>query len=77
MAGQYPLSSIVGKMTDLYGPGACSLAASVLFSGAFGLSSWVISNTPDDITEPSVASFRLLTIAFAVAGLATVSSYVM
>jgi hypothetical protein len=76
MAGQYPFSSLVGKITDHYGPKFCSLAAAICFSVAFSMFSLEISKTPDDITQPSESSFHLLTIYFALAGLGTVFSCV-
>ncbi|TFK54969.1 MFS general substrate transporter [Heliocybe sulcata] len=75
MVGQYPFAAIVGKCTDKYGPWACSLIASILFSSGFGLSSLEISKTPDDISQPSASSYRRLTVFFFMAGFGTVFSY--
>lgn len=75
MAGQYPLSSFVGKIIDTYGPNVCSLVASFFFSASFSLFAWEIAKTPDDITQPSASSFHLLTIYFALAGIGTVFAY--
>jgi hypothetical protein len=74
MIGQYPLSPLVGKLVDYYGPWLCSLIASVLFSSAFSLLSWEFSNTPDDIEVASPTSFRRLVVYFAMAGSATAFS---
>jgi hypothetical protein len=76
MMGQYPFAALVGKVTDEYGPWACSLFASFLFSTGFGLFAIEVAKTPDDITAPSKSSFRILAASFFLAGLATVSSYV-
>jgi len=75
MIGQYPLSPLIGKLVDYYGPWLCSLIASVLFSSAFSLLSWEFSNTPDDIEIASPTSFRRLVVYFAMAGCATAFSY--
>ncbi|KDQ60735.1 hypothetical protein JAAARDRAFT_31710 [Jaapia argillacea MUCL 33604] len=75
MVGQYPFAAVVGKFIDHYGPWACSLVSSILFTSAFGLFSWEIAKTPDDTTKPSSSSFHLLTGFFFMAGLATVFSY--
>lgn len=75
MVGQYPFAAVVGKVIDRYGPWACSLVASLLFSSAFGLFSLEISKTPDDISQPSLSSFERLTILFFIGGLGTVFSY--
>ncbi|KAF7978143.1 hypothetical protein HWV62_17468 [Athelia sp. TMB] len=50
----------------------CSVGSAVLFSLGFGLFSYEISKTPDDISEPSKSSFRNLTLYFFMAGLGTV-----
>ena len=77
MVGQYPLAPFVGKLLDHYGPRMCSLAAAVLFSFGFGLFSLEIANTPDEITEASSASFKNLSVYFALASFGTVLSYVL
>jgi hypothetical protein len=76
MVGQYPFAAIVGKVIDKYGPWACSLVASFLFSTGFGVFAAEISKTPDEIAAPSESSFRILSACFFLVGLATVSSYV-
>lgn len=76
MVGQYPFAALVGKTIDEYGPWACSLLASVLFSTGFGVFAAEIAKTPDDIAAPSKSSFRILAACFFLTGLATVSSYV-
>jgi hypothetical protein len=76
MIGQYPFAAIVGQVIDYYGPWACSLISSVLFSLGFQLFSREIAKTPDDISQPSVSSFRHLALYFFMVGLATVFSYV-
>ena len=76
MTGQYPFAALVGKVIDEYGPWACSLIASALFSIGFGLFAAEVANTPDDIVEPSKSSFRILAACFFLTGLGTVSSYV-
>jgi hypothetical protein len=75
MIGQYLLSPLVGKISDRYGPRACSFISSVLFSLGFGLFACEIARTPDDITQPSATSFHLLVVLFFMTGLATVSSW--
>ncbi|KAH9079449.1 MFS general substrate transporter [Lactarius deliciosus] len=75
MMGQYPFSAPIGKIVDEYGPWACSLIASFLFSGSFAIIAAEIAKTPDDITGPSESSFRILAGAFFVMGLATDASY--
>ncbi|KAG9226412.1 hypothetical protein CCMSSC00406_0003291 [Pleurotus cornucopiae] len=75
MVGQYPFSVLVGYMIDYYGPAACSLVASVMFSAAFSCFSHEISIAPDDISVSSSATFYKLTLYFFVAGLGTVFSY--
>ncbi|KZP24743.1 MFS general substrate transporter [Athelia psychrophila] len=72
MIGQYPFAAFVGKVIDRHGSWSCSLAAGILFSLGFGLFSYEISKTPDDIYQSSTSSFRNLTIYFFMAGLATV-----
>ncbi|KAJ7582909.1 MFS general substrate transporter [Mycena floridula] len=75
MVGQYPLSPLVGRLTDICILTFCSLVASLLFSTSFSLFSHEIGKTPDDIEQPSNTSFRLLTLYFAMAGFATVFGY--
>ncbi|CAL1704917.1 unnamed protein product [Somion occarium] len=75
MVGQYPFAPFVGKLLDRYGPRMCSFLAAILFSLGFGLFSWEIASTPDEISRASSASFRRLVAYFAMAGLATVLSY--
>jgi len=75
MIGQYPFAAIVGKVIDRYGPWACSLISSLLFSLGFSLFSLEISKTPDDISQPSLSSFRHLAFFFFMVGLGTVFSY--
>jgi hypothetical protein len=74
--GQYPFAALVGKVIDGYGPWACSLIASVLFSTGFGLFAAEVAKTPDDIAQPSKSSFRILAACFFLTGLGTASSYV-
>ncbi|KAH9001232.1 major facilitator superfamily domain-containing protein [Lactarius akahatsu] len=76
MMGQYPFSAPIGKIVDEYGPWACSLIASFLYSGSFAILAAEIAKTPDNITGPSESSFRILAGAFFVMGLATDASYV-
>lgn len=73
MGGQYPLSSLVGAITDRYGPRACSLAASILFSISLTLFSRALARGPSDSVNPS-CSFHLLVFYFCLAGLGTVFS---
>ncbi|KAF8478643.1 major facilitator superfamily domain-containing protein [Russula ochroleuca] len=75
MMGQYPFAALVGKVIDGYGPWACSLIASVLFSTGFGLFAAEVAKTPDDIAQPSKSSFRILAACFFLTGLGTASSY--
>ncbi|EGO20921.1 hypothetical protein SERLADRAFT_397857, partial [Serpula lacrymans var. lacrymans S7.9] len=75
MMGQYPFAAVVGKIVDRFGPWACSLISACLFSTGYGMFSWEIAKTPDDITQPSASSFHRLTGFFFMAGLATVFSY--
>ncbi|KAH7914976.1 MFS general substrate transporter [Hygrophoropsis aurantiaca] len=75
MMGQYPFAAVVGKVIDVYGPWACSLVSACLFSTGFGLFSWEISQTPDDILRSSSSVFHRLTAFFFIAGLGTVFSY--
>ncbi|THH20349.1 hypothetical protein EW146_g962 [Bondarzewia mesenterica] len=75
MIGQYPFSIVVGMVIDRFGPWACSLVSSILFSSGFGLFAWEIANTPGDVTPASRSSFHRLTIFFCMAGLGTVFSY--
>ncbi|TDL27362.1 MFS general substrate transporter [Rickenella mellea] len=75
MVGQYPFAALVGKIIDYYGPWACSLASSILFSLGFGLFAREIAKTPDDITAPSFSSFERLALFYFLAGLGTVTSY--
>ncbi|KAE9399257.1 MFS general substrate transporter [Gymnopus androsaceus JB14] len=75
LAGQYPFSSIVGKLIDRYGPRVCSFLAAIMFSAAFGLSSLEISLAPEYSERPNTAVAQRLTIYFAMAGLGTVLSY--
>src|SRR6266849_3004409 len=76
MIGQYPFAAIVGKVIDEYGPWACSLIASIFFTTGFSIFAAEVAKTPDDITEPSKSSFRILAACFFLMGLGTVSSYV-
>jgi hypothetical protein len=76
MIGQYPFAALVGKVIDEYGPWACSLTASVLFSTGFSFFAAEVAKTPDDIAEPSESSFRILAACFFLTGLGAVSSYV-
>jgi len=76
MMGQYPFAALVGKVIDAYGPWACSLIASFLFSTGFSLFAAEVAKTPDDIAAPSKSSFRILAACFFLMGLGTVSSYV-
>ncbi|KAI9446421.1 MFS general substrate transporter [Lactarius indigo] len=75
MMGQYPFAAFIGKIVDEYGPWACSLIASFLFSGSFAILAAEIAKTPDDITGPSESSFGILAGTFFMMGLATVASY--
>ncbi|KAI0273667.1 MFS general substrate transporter [Gloeopeniophorella convolvens] len=75
MVGQYPFAAIIGKVIDRYGPRACSLLSSFLFSVGFSIFAAEIAKTPDDITAPSNSSFRILATGFFISGLATASSY--
>ena len=74
MVGQYPAAPFIGKLVDYYGPWACSLIASVLFTSTFGLSAWIYASTPEDITSPSSLSFKILVTCFGLAGLAQACS---
>ncbi|ETW85749.1 hypothetical protein HETIRDRAFT_379852 [Heterobasidion irregulare TC 32-1] len=74
MIGQYPFSAVVGMVIDRFGPWACSLASSILFSTGFGLFAWEIAKTPA-ITPTSQSSFHRLVVFFCMAGLGTVFSY--
>jgi hypothetical protein len=75
MMGQYPFSAFLGKVVDEYGPWVCSLIASFLFSSSFAIIAAEIAKTPDDITEPSESSFRILAGSFFMMGLGTAASY--
>ncbi|KAJ3887347.1 major facilitator superfamily domain-containing protein [Lentinula edodes] len=75
MAGQYPFSSIVGKLIDRYGPRVCSFLAAVMFSAAFGLSALEVSLSSARSSLPNTAVAERLTVYFAMAGLGTVLSY--
>ncbi|KAJ3738866.1 MFS general substrate transporter [Lentinula detonsa] len=75
MAGQYPFSSIVGKLIDHYGPRVCSFLAAVIFSAAFALSAMEISLSPEHSERPNTAVAERLVVYFAMAGLGTVLSY--
>ncbi|KAN0133799.1 Major facilitator superfamily domain containing protein [Lactarius tabidus] len=75
MMGQYPFSAFIGKVIDEYGPWACSLIASFLFSSSFAIFAAEVAKTPDSITEPSESSFRILAGSFFMMGLATAASY--
>ena len=77
MIGQYPFAALVGKAIDKYGPWSCSLASATLFSVGFGAFALEIAKTPDDIALPSKSSFERLTLFFFMAGLGTVTSYVL
>jgi hypothetical protein len=74
MIGQYPFAALVGRVIDVRGPWACSLASALLFSLGFGLFSLEVRNTPDFITHSSSASFHRLVLFFFLAGLGTVTS---
>ncbi len=74
--GQYPFSAFIGKIVDEYGPWACSLIASFLFSSSFAILAAEIAKAPDDITGPSESSFRILAGSFFLMGLGTDASYV-
>ena len=76
MMGQYPFSAFIGKIIDEYGPWACSLIASFLFSSSFAVFAAEVAKTPDDITESSESSFRILAGSFFLMGLASATSYV-
>ncbi|KAJ4495660.1 major facilitator superfamily domain-containing protein [Lentinula lateritia] len=75
MAGQYPFSSIVGKLIDRYGPRVCSFLAAIMFSAAFGLSALEVSLSSARSSLPNTAVAERLTVYFAMAGLGTVLSY--
>lgn len=77
MAGQYPFSSIVGKLIDRYGPRTCSFLAAIMFFAAFGLSALEISLAPDYSERSNNAVAHRLTLYFAMAGLGTVLSCVL
>ena len=74
MVCQYPFAAIVGKVLDRYGARVCSLVACAAFTLGFGLFSYEICNTPDDIPEASIFSFWRLTLDFGLVGLATMFS---
>lgn len=74
MVGQYPFAAFVGNVLDRYGARVCSLAASLFFALGFGLFSYEISQTPDDMPYPSSAAFWKLSFYFGFVGLATVFS---
>jgi hypothetical protein len=76
MMGQYPFSAFVGKVIDEYGPWACSLIASLLFSSGYAIVAAEIAKTPDDITEPSESSFRILAVSFFMMSLGSATSCV-
>ncbi|KAJ4488067.1 major facilitator superfamily domain-containing protein [Lentinula aciculospora] len=75
MAGQYPFSSIVGKLIDRYGPRVCSFLAAIMFSAAFGLSALEVSLYTEHPELPNTAVAKRLAVYFAIAGLGTVLSY--
>lgn len=74
MIGQYPFAAVVGKITDRYGPWACSLGASVLFTLGFGLFAFEVSTVPENVRTASPSSARRLTVFFLLNGLGTVFS---
>ena len=74
MVGQYPAAPFIGKLIDYYGPWACSLIASVLFTSTFSLSAWTYASTPQDLAQPSSLSFNVLVTCFGLAGLAQACS---
>ncbi|KAJ7219167.1 MFS general substrate transporter [Mycena pura] len=75
MAGQYPCTPLVGKIVDSYGPWACSLIASLLFSVAFGCFSFLVHRMLEMPTPPPETSVYLLIILSGLAGIATVFAY--
>jgi MFS family permease len=76
MMGQYPFAAIIGKLTDKYGPWACSIIAGCLFFTGFGLFAREIAKVPDDMALPSASSFHHLVVYFFIAGLGSTFSYV-
>ncbi|KAF8212358.1 MFS general substrate transporter, partial [Mycena galopus ATCC 62051] len=74
MAGQYPWTPLVGKIVDSRGPWLCSLIASLLFPLAFGCFSSQVHRMLETPSEPPQTVY-LLVFLFAVAGFATVFSY--
>ncbi|KAJ3726085.1 major facilitator superfamily domain-containing protein [Lentinula raphanica] len=75
MAGQYPFSSVVGKLIDHHGPRVCSFLAALIFSAAFGLSALEIHWSLDSSERPNAAAANRLIVYFGMAGLGTVLSY--
>ncbi|KAF7322887.1 MFS general substrate transporter [Mycena chlorophos] len=75
MAGQYPLTPLVGSVIDHYGPWLCSLIAAILFTVAFGAFSWQSYDILVDSQPPTQLSVYSLVICFALAGFATVFAY--
>ncbi|KAJ8593008.1 MFS general substrate transporter [Rhizopogon salebrosus TDB-379] len=74
MMGQYPFAAIIGKLTDKYGPWACSIIAGCLFFTGFGLFAREIAKAPDDMALPSASSFHHLVVYFFIAGLGSTFS---
>nr|GAT47211.1 MFS general substrate transporter [Mycena chlorophos] len=75
MAGQYPLTPLVGSVIDHYGPWLCSLIAAILFTVAFGVFSWQSYDILVESQPPTQLSVYSLVICFALAGFATVFAY--
>ncbi|KAF7304808.1 MFS general substrate transporter [Mycena kentingensis (nom. inval.)] len=75
MAGQYPLTPLVGAVIDRHGPRWCSLIASVLFCVAFGGFAFQTEGMLTSPTPPPSATLYLLVVWFAFAGFATVFAY--
>lgn len=74
MIGQYPFAAVVGKITDLYGPWACSLGAAALFTLGFGLFAHEVSSLSENPRVASSSSAHRLTFFFLLNGLGTVFS---
>ena len=74
MIGQYPLASVVGKITDCYGPRVCSLAAGIFFVLSFGGFASQLSLATDGIDYDPLSSFRILVLCSLLAGFGTVFS---
>ncbi|KAJ7632507.1 MFS general substrate transporter [Roridomyces roridus] len=77
MASQYPLSPLVGRVLDKYGPWFCSLVASCLHSLALGGFSFAVWRMQDSSTDsaPTQASVYVLVTLFMLAGFGAVFSY--